>query len=191
MEQIRCFIAIELPEELKRELSKLQGQLKAASQASVKWVDTKGIHLTLKFLGSVDANRIPAIVETMAQSRQGIAPFHLEVAGTGVFPGPKQPRVAWVGLRGDVPILLRLQEHIESALVPQGFASEARSFTPHITLGRVRPEGQATEKQKLAQAMTSTRFEAITPLDVKAVDLIKSQLTPTGAIYTRLDEVRL
>jgi RNA 2',3'-cyclic 3'-phosphodiesterase len=191
MEKIRCFIAIELPEELKRELAKLQSQLKAANQASVKWVDTRGIHLTLKFLGNVDVNRIPAIVKTIAQSRQGIAPFHLEVAGTGVFPGPKQPRVAWVGLRGDVQILLRLQERIESALVPLGFASEARSFTPHITLGRVRPEGQAIEKQKLAQALISTRFEAITPLDVKAVDLIKSQLTPTGAIYTRLDEVRL
>jgi RNA 2',3'-cyclic 3'-phosphodiesterase len=191
MEQIRCFIAIELPEELKMELSKLQSQLKAASQASVKWVDTRGIHLTLKFLGNVDKNRVPAIVETMAQSRQDIVPFHLEVAGTGVFPGPKQPRVAWVGLRGDVPILLKLQERIESALVPLGFASEARSFTPHITLGRVRPEGQIIEKQKLAQTLISTRFEAITPLDVKAVDLIKSQLTPTGAIYTRLDEVIL
>ena len=191
MEQIRCFIAIELPEELKRELSKLQSQLKAASRASVKWVDTKSIHLTLKFLGNVDVNRIPTILETIAQARQGIAPFHLEVAGTGVFPGQKQPRVAWVGLRGDVQILLRLQERIESALVPLGFASEARSFTPHITLGRVRPEGQATEKQKLAQAVISTRFEAITPLDVKAVSLIKSQLTPTGAIYTRLDEVTL
>ena len=191
MEQIRCFIAIELPEELKRELSKLQSQIKATSQASVKWVDTKGIHLTLKFLGNVDVNRIPTIVETIAQARQGIAPFHLEVAGTGVFPGQKQPRVAWVGLQGDVQILLQLQERIESALVPLGFASEARSFTPHITLGRVRPEGQATEKQKLAQAVISTRFEAITPLDVKAVSLIKSQLTPTGAIYTRLDEVTL
>ena len=191
MEQIRCFIAIELPEELKRELSNLQSQLKAASRASVKWVDTKGIHLTLKFLGNVEVNRIPTIMETISQARQGIAPFHLEVAGTGVFPGQKQPRVAWVGLRGDVQILLRLQERIESALVPLGFASEARSFTPHITLGRVRPEGQAEEKQKLAQAVTSTRFEAITPLDVKAVGLIKSQLTPTGAIYTRLDEITL
>ena len=99
--------------------------------------------------------------------------------------------MVWVGLRGDVPILLRLQERLEAALVPLGFASEARSFTPHITLGRVRPEGQAIDKQNLAQAVTSTQFEATTPLEVKAVVLIKSQLTPSGAIYTRLDEVKL
>jgi 2'-5' RNA ligase len=191
MEQIRCFVAIELPEGLKLELAKLQSQLKMASRASVKWVDTKGIHLTLKFLGNVEASRIPTIVEAVAQARQGIAPFHLEVAGTGVFPGQKQPRVVWVGLRGDVQTLLRLQERLEAALVPLGFASESRSFTPHITLGRVRPEGQAAEKQNLAQAIISTTFEATTPLEVKAVNLIKSQLTPSGAIYTRLAEIKL
>ena len=191
MEQIRCFIAIELPQELKQELARLQTQLKGASRASVKWVDTKGIHLTLKFLGNVDVNQIPTLMATIAKARQGITPFHLEVAGTGVFPSQKQPRVAWVGLRGDVQILLRLQERIEAALVPLGFAAEARSFTPHITLARVRPEGQAEEKQKLAQILISTRFEATTPLDVKAVYLIKSQLTPSGAIYTRLEEILL
>jgi len=191
MEQIRCFVAIELPEEIKLELAKLQGQLKTASRASVKWVDTKGIHLTLKFLGNVDVNRIPTIVEAMAQASQGIAPFHLEVADTGVFPNQRQPRVTWVGLRGDVPLLLRLQERLEAALVPLGFASEARSFTPHITLGRLRPEGQAAEKQNLALAVISAQFEATTPLEVKSVSLIKSQLTPSGAIYTRLAEVKL
>jgi 2'-5' RNA ligase len=191
MEQIRSFVAIELPEELKLELAKLQSQLKTASRASVKWVDTRGIHLTLKFLGNVEAKQIPAIVEAIAKASQGIAPFHLEAAGTGVFPGQRQPRVVWVGLRGDVPVLLRLQEHLEAALVPLGFASEARSFTPHITLGRVRPEGLAIDKQNLAQAVTSTQFEATTPLEAKAVVLIKSQLTPSGAIYTRLDEVKL
>jgi 2'-5' RNA ligase len=191
MEQIRCFVAIELPENLKLELAKLQSQLKAASRASVKWVDTKGIHLTLKFLGNVEAKRIPTIVEAVAQASQGIAPFHLGVAGTGVFPGPKQPRVVWVGLRRDVQTIVRLQERLEAALVPLGFASEPRSFTPHITLGRVRPEGQAIEKQNLAQAVISAQFEATTPLEVKGVSLIKSQLTPSGAIYTRLDEVKL
>jgi 2'-5' RNA ligase len=191
MEQIRCFVAIELPEELKLELAKLQSQLKAASRASVKWVDTKGIHLTLKFLGNVEPKRIPTIVGAVAQASRGITPFRLELAGTGVFPGQKQPRVAWVGLKGDVQTVVRLQEQLEAALVALGFLSEARSFTPHITLGRVRPEGQSAEKQNLAQAIILTRFEAATPLDVKAVSLIKSQLTPSGAIYTRLAEVKL
>jgi 2'-5' RNA ligase len=191
MEQIRCFIAIELPEKLKQELASLQTKLKAASQASVKWVDAKGIHLTLKFLGNVNTDQLPSIVETVTKAKLGIAPFHLEVAGTGVFPNQRQPRVAWVGLRGDVPILLQIQERVESSLVPLGFAAESRSFTPHITLGRVRPEGEAAEKQKLGQVMVSTKFEASTPLDVKAIYLIQSQLRPTGAIYTNLNEITL
>ena len=191
MEQVRCFVAIELPEGLRTELVRLQSQFKMAGQAPVKWVDPKGIHLTLKFLGGVETSLIQAVVDGLTRACQGIPPFHLQVSGTGLFPGPRQPRVVWVGLKGDVETVVRLQGQVEANLEPLGFPTEARSFTPHITLGRVRPEGDITDKRNLAERVVQARFEAATPLEVEAVSLMRSQLTPSGAIYSRLAEVKL
>ncbi len=93
MEQVRSFIAIELPDEVKSELNRLLAQLKVGNPPSVKWVDPYGIHLTLKFLGSITATMIDEIGGVMEAAAQGISPFHLEVKDLGVFPNPKNTQV--------------------------------------------------------------------------------------------------
>ncbi|MEE9399071.1 MAG: RNA 2',3'-cyclic phosphodiesterase, partial [Dehalococcoidales bacterium] len=118
MEQVRSFIAIELPGEVKSELNRLQAQLKVGNSPSVKWVDPYGIHLTLKFLGSIAATMIDEIREAMETAAQGIPPFHLEVKDLGVFPNLRRVRVAWVGISGDLTRLSQLQQRIESNLSP-------------------------------------------------------------------------
>ena len=190
MEQVRSFIAIELPDELKRGLSQLEARLKLGKQPWVKWVDPYGIHLTLKFLGSIAPDRIGEITRAMEEAAQGIPPFHLEVKGLGVFPNLRRVQVAWVGIGGEIDKLRQLQQRVESNLVPLGFAAESRPFTPHLTLARFREQAPLDERQRFGQLIGSTRFEAST-IEVDAINLMRSQLTREGAIYSRISLVNL
>ncbi|MBA7564438.1 RNA 2',3'-cyclic phosphodiesterase [subsurface metagenome] len=191
MEQVRSFIAIELPDELKLGLAQLEAQLKMSKQPWVKWVDPYSIHLTLKFLGSIAVDRISEITRAMEEAVQGISPFHLEVKDLGVFPSLRRVQVAWVGISGEVDKLSQLQQHLESNLARLGFAPESRPFTPHLTLARLRNQASLDERQSFGQLIATTRFEAAYTIKVDAISLIRSQLTREGAIYSRISSVRL
>jgi 2'-5' RNA ligase len=191
MEQVRCFIAVELPDEIKSGLSRLQAQLKSGSQFPVKWVDPYSIHLTLKFLGNVASDRTGEITEAMKGASQGVSPFQLEVKDLGVFPNLRRVQVAWVGVSGEVDKLARLQQKIESALAQLGFAPENRRFTPHLTLARLHNHASPDERQRFGQLIADTRFEAAYSLPVEAINLMRSQLTREGAIYSRISSVGL
>jgi 2'-5' RNA ligase len=191
MEQIRSFIAIELPDELKAGLTRLQAKLRSEEPSPVKWVNPSGIHLTLKFLGSVAADRIPEINQVMAASTRGIVPFHLEAGGLGVFPNLSRVQVVWVGIKGEMDRLKQLQQQIESNLVPLGFEPESRSFTPHLTVARLRDQATLVERQKFGQLITGAIFEETYIIKVDSISLMRSQLTREGAIYSRLSSVSL
>jgi len=191
MEQIRCFIAIELPDEIKRGLVQLEAQLKSGNQPWVKWVDPYSIHLTLKFLGSVAVDRIDPITRAMGKAVQGASPFHLEVKDLGVFPNLRRVQVAWVGVSGEVDKLVQLQQRIESNLAGLGFAPESRRFTPHLTLARLRDRASPDERQRFGQLIADTKFEAAYTFQVEAISLMRSQLTREGAIYSQIGSIEL
>ncbi len=191
MEQVRSFIAIELPDEVKAGLAQLQARLKTGKQPAVKWVDPYSIHLTLKFLGNVAVDKVSEITKAIELSAQGIPPFHLEVKDLGVFPSLKRVRVVWVGLSGEVARLSQLQQRLEANLTPLGFTPESRTFTPHLTLARVREQASPEEPQSFGQFIASIRFEAVYGFSVEAINLMKSQLTREGAIYSRISSVKL
>lgn len=191
MEEIRSFIAIELPDELKRTLVRLQAQLKASDSPSVKWVDPYGIHLTLKFLGNVTFKQIEEITRAMEKAAAGISPFRLEVKDLGVFPGPTKVRVVWVGLGGDLDRLTQLQEKIEANVAPFGFPPEGRPFTPHLTLARVREQATPQERENLGQLITNTKTTIDYTFTVDSVNLMRSILSREGALYSRLATVPL
>ena len=191
MEQVRSFIAIELPEEAKRLLQWIQAELKAGGSFPVKWVDPQSIHLTLQFLGNVDAARIEKIQQVMKDAAKGIAPFRLQIGEPGVFPNPKRPRVVWVGVTGDLEQLGLLQKRIESGLAPLGFLPEKRDYTPHLTLGRVREQASAAEQQALGKIVTETRPGGSGAFTVSAVNLMRSQLTRDGAVYSITGSITL
>ncbi len=190
MEQIRSFIAVELPDELKLELVKLQAQLKSGTQSPVKWVDPDSIHLTLKFLGNIATDRIGEITKAMDEAARTIPPFHLEVKDLGVFPNLKRVQIAWVGISGEVDKLGQLQQRIESNLAHLGFAPESRPFTAHLTLARLRNQATLDERQRFGQLIDETRFRAGN-IKVNAISLIRSRLTRQGAIYDRISSVSL
>ena len=190
MEQVRSFIAIELPDELKIGLSQLQSRLRRGNQPWLKWVDPYSIHLTLKFLGNIAVDRIGEITKAMEDSSQGITPFHLEVKELGVFPDSRRVQVAWVGIKGEVDKLGQLQQLIESNLARLGFAPEQRPFTPHLTLARLRSQALPNERQTFGQLIAGTKFEPAYSFQVETISLMRSQLTRAGAIYSRISSVK-
>jgi len=191
MEQVRSFIAIELPDELRAGLRQLQSSLKRGNQPWVKWVDPYSIHLTLKFLGSISVDRIDEITIAMEDAAQGITPFHLEVKELGVFPDSRRVQVAWGGIKGDIDKLGQLQQRIEANLAILGFEPERRPFTPHLTLARLRSEALPNERQRFGQLIIDTKFEANYSIEVDSINLMRSQLTREGAIYSKISTVKL
>lgn len=190
-EQIRSFIAIELPQNVKTELAQLESELERSGHRFVKWVNPRAIHLTLKFLGNIPTKQIPEISNAIEQASKGIPPFHLQIASLGAFPNINQPRVLWVGIKGETDSLQGLQQKIDSALVSLGFAEEKQSFTPHLTMARVREGTSLIDRKNFGELVMSTNFESKHPISVETINFIKSQLRPEGAIYTYLLTVKL
>jgi len=190
-EQIRSFVAIDLPDEAKKGLTSLRRELERDEHRFVKWVDPGGVHLTLKFLGNIPSRRVTEVTEAMRKAAQGLSPFLLEISGLGAFPSLKQPRVVWVGAGGQLDKLSTLQQNIDSALATLGFTREERPFVPHLTLARVREGASASERTRFGELVGSVTFEGKYHVEVEAVRLMRSQLTPAGAIYTCLSAVGL
>lgn len=191
MEQVRAFIAIELPQAAIEGLSALREMVQPREHPFVKWVDPGGIHLTLTFLGNVPQERVPRIAAAMEEGASGASPLRLHLGGMGAFPNLRRPRVVWVAVEGDVDRLAALKKGIDQALVPLGFRPEARPFTPHLTLGRVREGATPAEQQRLGQVVSGTEYRVDVSMEVGEVSLMRSRLTPAGAIYSRLAAVAL
>jgi 2'-5' RNA ligase len=190
MEQIRSFIAVELPDETKLKLKQLEAQLKSGRRYAMKWVAPDSIHLTLKFLGNIAIDRTGEITGAIEEAARGISPFQVNVTGLGVFPNSKRVQVTWVGLDGQTEKLVQLQQNIESGMEKLGFIPEKRRFTPHLTVARFRDHASPGERQDFGQLIASISFDA-GPFIVDSISLMKSQLTREGAIYTRISSIKL
>jgi len=190
-QQIRSFIAIELPEEVKTGLHRLQAELTLPQYAFVKCVAPEAIHVTLKFLGNISPQKVADITKVMEQASQGVSPFQLQITDVGAFPNMRQPRVLWVGIKGELDKLIAWQKRIDDGLVPLGFAKENRPFTPHLTLARVRENCSPGDRRDLGEVVMKTPVEVDYKVTVNSLSLMRSQLLPGGAVYSRLAEVKL
>ncbi len=184
---MRTFIAIEIPEETKRAMAEVQARLKV-SGAEASWTRPEGIHLTLKFLDEVPEERIGEIMAALMQAVEGRGRFRLTVAGTGVFPHERNPRVVWIGISGELDKLRKLQASVEAQMVRLGFQQEDRRFTPHLTLGRIK---HLLLRGSWVRALEGVKDVTLSGFEVTAVSLMKSELKPTGAVYTEIGKAEL
>jgi 2'-5' RNA ligase len=192
MEMMRTFVAIELEDALLQGLRQVQDELKRAPLAGlVRWVSPAGIHLTLKFLGDVSSERVPEITQAIERGCHSSAPFRISLSVAGFFPNAQRLRVVWVGVGGDVQMLLQLQRAVESELDALGFAPEGRGFQPHLTLARMRDYARAADREEMAKRISSVQVDTRSEMWVREVHLIRSELRPTGAVYTSLAAVPL
>lgn len=191
MERIRAFVAIELPDSAKKSLSALMHRLQPDKHPQVKWVAPDSVHLTLKFLGNIYSDQVPGVTEAIESASWGLNPFEIKLGGLGAFPNPGQPRVIWVSVSGELKRLKRLHRDVDDALSHFGFSKEKRAFTPHLTLGRMRERASSGERSSIGRLLEVTRFGGGDVIEVKAISLIKSTLTPSGAVYSRLSSIEL
>ena len=187
MQTIRVFISIEIPQEIKEKISLIQEQLKTI-ETPISWVRLDSIHLTLKFLGNITELQIPEIKNCMTTAANGIPPFDVKVKRGGVFPNLNYPRVIWLGLEDRTDSLFKLQKGIDSCLKKIDFEPEERGFTPHLTLGRVK---SLKGKNHLIRTIHIYKDIEVGEIYVDKIKLMRSQLNPSGAIYTILEDVGL
>jgi RNA 2',3'-cyclic 3'-phosphodiesterase len=186
-EVIRSFLAIELPDQILSKIGEVQKELKS-SRADVRWVSPEKIHLTLKFFGNIEEVKIDSIINAIEGPVHKTPTFSLLVRGMGAFPHIKNPRVIWVGLVDPKGVLASFQKEVELRLSEIGFEPEDRAFQPHLTLGRVNSN---RERNELVGTMEKHLGEAFGELMVERVILFKSELRPSGPMYTSLREVKL
>lgn len=152
-------------------------------QLPVKWVTAENIHLSLKFLGDVDESReadLRAALKHAAGTGSEPRPLTLQINGFGVFPDYHRPHVLWAGVTPD-PNLELLQHGVEQAFAPLGFATEARPFRPHVTVGRAERDARPRDFKGLEEILAGTDFDET--VTVEQVDLMQSTLKPEGAVY--------
>jgi 2'-5' RNA ligase len=189
---LRLFVAVELPDHVLSALAGAIEQLKTELSGAFRWVAARNIHLTLKFLGDVEPGSVPSLTGALNEATSGIgAPLSLELAGTGAFYKRRTPTVVWAGVGGDTGALLSLRDAAESSLVAAGHAPERTAFSPHLTLARVRGVVSPEEAERLRNLLASPRFDEARPFAVKGVHLIRSELLPGGARYTKLAEAHI
>ena len=201
---IRTFVAVELETSLRQAIGRMQEQLKDRLQAELRemprarlqWVRPESIHLTLKFLGDVEETRIDGMCRALGDAIGALPPFAVGIQGVGVFPDVRAPRVLWLGVssRSGPPSesdpLSRLAGDVDQALHRLGFPLETRSFSPHLTLARIKERPHEIGKA-LSECQVIQTSISLGTLAVRAVALMKSDLTPSGSRYTRLCDIQL
>ncbi len=182
---MRVFIAVPLPVDLKAKMTALQGEFRRLPLEAT-WVRDAGFHLTLKFLGEVEASHIGSIASCMAATAQRYAPFSLTLSGVGVFPHESNPRVLWVGIEDDTGRLRQLQQRLDAELAQIGHLPDDRPFAPHLTLARLK---RVSRRGEFLAALKTRHRVVLGQLDVDHIELIESQLHPSGAQYSTVNAV--
>lgn len=181
---LRCFIAIEIPETIKKSVADIIDNLKK-SGSDVKWVPEENIHITLQFLGETEESLIPDIKGALYKILAPYSSFYIKIADVGCFPSGKRPRVIWVGMEGP-QALIDLYKDISSEMVKFGYQKEERGFTPHVTIGRVKSNRNMGELLRRLEEFKVTDFPGF---EVQNIKLVKSELKPSGAKYYSLAEI--
>ena len=195
---MRTFIAIDLPDAVKRRLGDVQRQLDHALEElhiarSVRWTTAQNLHLTLRFLGDTTEAQRDAIQRQMTTIARPHATFALALHQLGCFPNWRRPNIVWVDFTGDTALLQRLQGEIEQMVCAAGFPAEGRPFTPHLTIGRVSKDASTQVRAQLGEALQREQVRSTTGFTprtaqfaVAEIAFMQSELHPSGSVYTRL-----
>jgi len=182
MSMFRGFIAIKI--NTTSSILEFEKEIKKTG-ADVKLVEPQNIHITLKFLGDIEETFIDEIEQIIKDAIKEIKPFTMKLNGTGVFPNNNYVKVIWIGIK-EAQIIETIVKTIDENLSKLGFKKEKRSFSPHLTIGRVKT---AKNKQRLLETIEKYANIEFSIQDVKSIKLMKSDLTSAGPIYTTLKDV--
>ena len=176
---MRLFIAVDTPEDVRRELARVREHLRA-SRADARWEPDEKLHCTLKFIGDLPDRQAGPLGDALAAETRNAAPFDVRYAGVGCFPDKRRPRIVWAGIQdpaGGIQALAALADRVCRTF---GVPPEDRPFHPHVTLGRIR---SLVSSDDLLSRMDSITFEGPT-VRIGEILLVRSTLKPSGSVYT-------
>ena len=189
---IRAFAAIQFPTVVKQKIDQALSPLRdSLDEDVVRWVKPDLYHLTLKFFGDVSDDRLNEISLRLRETATDGMPLCLSVGKFGCFPTIQKPRVLWIGLSDKTKFLAALHGTLESELAAIGFKPEKRQFHPHITIGRVHRRVKKDKIARMRNPLQNFALDSIAEVNVKNITLIRSDLTPSGSVYTLIDEFPL
>jgi RNA 2',3'-cyclic 3'-phosphodiesterase len=183
MGRTRTFIAVDIAEDTRDSAIALQETL-AKTGAEVNWVKPESMHITLLFLGEVDDRELHSICRAVKEIAAREPPFTLRVSGVAAFPNARHPKIVWAGITDGAEILKRLYDDLETKMLDLGgYRKEARGYTPHLTLGRVKADRDGfTLAPELAKRATWDGGRTT----VNEVLVFSSELERSGPVYTVL-----
>ncbi|MDY6872403.1 MAG: RNA 2',3'-cyclic phosphodiesterase [Chloroflexota bacterium] len=188
---IRAFIAVNPPAEILNKIKKISAYFQTQTpEDALKWSGIKKYHLTLKFLGEISENKLPEIKTILARTAKTQTAFEISVGGLKFFPNVKKPHTIVLGVQEGMP-LVRLHQRLDFELQAVGFPGDKRTFTPHLTLARVRRSVNRARAAKIGETLSQFRVDTLGQFVVDEVHLYQSELNPKGSIYTPLFTSRL
>ena len=183
---LRTFIAADIPPSIQQSIQQVTNSLrKSIGDSSVKWIPAHNLHLTLKFIGDTSPSNVEAVKQAIRSQADSFPAFDLPISGPGSFPNSKRVRVLFIGTQPPAE-LEALHRGIESACARLGYESESRPFSPHLTIGRVREHASFADREQIRKALDGITIDSLGIARVDSVQLYKSELKPTGAVYTKL-----
>ena len=183
---MRLFVAIEFADHVRSALKDIQVALGSQCDG-VRWIPVEQVHVTVKFLGEVPDPKVMNVADAVARAAARVTPFTMELGGCGCFPPRGPARIVWAGLHEESGELARCAEAVETELEELGFRRERRSFSPHVTIGRVREDRSHGRIRSAADAFV---FEPVDQ-DVSSITLMSSVLSPKGPTYTAVSKTNL
>ena len=179
---IRTFIAVPIPEEIRKKLKDIQAELRKHETGAVRWTHPDGIHLTFHFLGEIEESGVKDLAEMLQEAGSACRPFSCRARGLGAFPNLQRPRVFWAGLEIGSEAE-KLHQALKIGLIRLRYPVESRAFSPHLTLGRVKsPSGLTAVISQVGERKEIELGE----FEAREIILFKSDLRPGGSIYTPL-----
>ncbi len=188
---VRVFVAVGLSDDVRQQLIDAADRIRTRIPEGIQWANPAGMHLTLKFLGNIPASGVNPLLDCLVPVAQEADPFPLSLSGLGMFPNHRKPRVLWAGVEGDLDALSRLQQSAENAINALGYPPEQRPFRPHITLGRPRRSVSDAQLARIGSTVSAVAPPSPVAWTVDSIDVMQSELHPSGARYTILGSAPL
>ena len=186
MSVIRAFIAIELSPEIYERLDQVINQLNECLPGMpIRWVPSKNIHLTVKFLGDVSVANLEMLENIILSEANCRPPFEVSIGELGAYPSLRRPRVIWVGVKAP-PELTGFQHGVETETARLGYTPEKRAFSPHLTLGRASRNANSEGVKEIGLVLGDCKVGFLGATRIKSVYLFRSDLKPGGAVYSKL-----
>ena len=183
----RIFIAVDISEEARQKVAEYIGELKREfSNIKVGWDRPEKLHLTLKFLGDTEENQLEKLKEIVEKIAGQFSNLKFQISNTGVFPSPRNARVLWLGVNGDVEELQKINSVLEVECEKIGFKKEKRIFKPHLTIARIR---EPQKSKNLVQKHLANKFEPVS-FEVCEIVIYESKLQPTGSVYKKVSSFK-